>query len=144
MNQSFATTARKTSWVIAITVGIAFVLAIVLLGIAQSFPDSLDSGRIQIGDYSTTIAGAFSGGILEFLVASGAVTLCILAVLAAVIFATLAIMFAFGIIAGALLLSALLVALPLIVVGALIWRAARSKKTSPAIAAASASPSPQN
>jgi hypothetical protein len=125
MNRSFVTTLRATGLTIAVTVGVAFVLALIFLGIAQSFPETLGSGRIQWGDYSTTIAGAFSGGILEFLVASSVVTFGILAVIAAIIFTVIVMLLAVAVTAAALLLSALLVSLPLIAFGAAVWWAAR-------------------
>lgn len=128
MNRTLSTTLRTTALVAAVTVAIALVFALVLLTIAQFFPDELGSGRIQWGDHSTPLAGAFSSGILGFLIACGAVTLAVLIGFAAIVFAILVTAIALGATAGVLALLAIVVGLPLILLVSLGWWIARRNK----------------
>ncbi len=128
MNRTLSTALRTTALVTAVTVVVALVLALIILSVAQFFPDELGSGRIQWGDYSTPLAGAFSSGILGFLIACGAVTLAVLIGFAAIAFAIVVTALVLAATAGALTLSAIVVGLPLILLVALGWWLARRNK----------------
>ena len=133
MNRTLSTTLRTTASVTAVTVVIALVLALIILSVAQFFPDELGNGRIQWGDYSTPLAGAFSSGILGFLIACGAATLAVLIGFTAIIFAILITAVVLAATAGGLALSAIVVGLPLILLVALGWWLARRNKRHGAI-----------
>ena len=106
---------------VGITLAIAGFTAVVLLGIVQFLPEEFSSGRIQWGDYSTPLAGVFSGGFIEFVIAFAVVTLAVLVAALAVLIAVVVTALVLAVTAGALLLSAIVVALPLIVVVAFTW-----------------------
>jgi len=109
------------------TVGVAALLALIFLIAGQWFPGA-DSAHIRWGSHSTTLHGALSSGALEFLIAWAVITMAIL-------FAVGITLFVLAVTAFALGFSALFVALPLIVVGLLVWFVVRRSKTTPAIAA---------
>ena len=101
-------------------IAIAAALALALLAAAQLWPEA-GSARIQWGDHSTAVAGVFDGGWFEFAMVWTAITLAILLTVAAVLFA-------FTISAIALGIFALFMALPLIVIAAIIWWGGRRSR----------------
>lgn len=125
MNSSLPKPLRVSLIGVGITIAVAAFVAIVLLGIAQFLPEEFSSGRIQWGDYSTPLTGVFTGGFVEFMIAFAAVTFAVLIAVLAVLFAMMVTAVALGITAGALLLSAIVVGLPLILVAAVTWRVVR-------------------
>lgn len=133
MNASLAKTLRVILTATGVTVAVAAVTALALLGLAQFLPDELSHARIQWGDYSTGLTGVFSGGFVEFMIALGASTAGVLVAALAVLFAVLVTTFVLAVTAGALLLSAIVVGFPLIVVAAVVWwtvrRSARTRQT---------------
>lgn len=105
--------------VAAITIAAA--LALAMLGAAQRWPEA-GTARIQWGDHSTAVAGVFDSGWFEFAMAWAAITLAILLTVAAVLFA-------FTISAIALGIVALFMALPLIVIAAIVgWGVRRNRR----------------
>ena len=105
--------------VAAITIAAA--LALAMLGAAQRWPEA-GTARIQWGDHSTAVAGVFDSGWFEFAMAWAAITLAILLTVAAVLFA-------FTISAIALGTGALFMALPLIVIAAIVgWGVRRNRR----------------
>ena len=119
MNRTLRTTLITSLVVIAV----AAVLSLALLAAAQVWPDA-SSARIQWGDHSTALVGVFDGGWFEFAVAWAAITLAIL-------ISVVAILFAFTISAIALGTVALFMALPLIVIGLIVWWVVRLNRRDP-------------
>ena len=109
MNRKLRTTVIVSLAVIAI----AAALSLAVLAAAQLWPDA-GTARIQWGDHSTAVVGVFDGGWFEFAVAWAAITLAILV-------SVVAVLFAFTISAIALGTVALFMALPLIVIGFIVW-----------------------
>ena len=101
-------------------IAIAAALALALLAAAQLWPEA-GTARIQWGDHSTAVAGVFDSGWFEFAMAWAAITLAILLTVAAVLFA-------FTISAIALGIVALFMALPLIVIGSIVWGVVRHNR----------------
>ena len=106
-------TLRTTLIVSLVVIAVAAVLSLALLAAAQVWPDA-STARIQWGDHSTALVGVFDSGCVEFAVAWAAITLAIL-------ISMVAILFAFTISAIALGTVALFMALPLIVIGLIVW-----------------------
>ena len=104
---------RTTLIVSLVVIAIAAALSLALLGAAQLWPEA-GTARIQWGDHSTAVAGVFDSGWFEFAMAWAAITLAILLTVAAVLFA-------FTISAIALGTVALFMALPLIMIAAIVW-----------------------
>ena len=117
MNRTLRTALIASVAVIAI----AAALALALLAAAQLWPEA-GTARIQWGDHSTAVAGVFDSGWFEFAMAWAAITLAILLTVAAVLFA-------FTISAIALGIVALFMALPLIVIAAIVgWGVRRNRR----------------
>ena len=116
-------TLRTNSITILVVIAVAAVLSLALLAAAQVWPDA-SSARIQWGDHSTALVGVFDGGWFEFAVAWAAITLAIL-------ISVVAILFAFTISAIALGTVALFMALPLIVIGLIVWWVVRLNRRDP-------------
>lgn len=125
MNAGLAKVLRAIAITTGVTLAIASVIALALLGVAQMLPEELSHAHIQWGDYSTGLTGAFSGGFVEFLIALVAVTAGVLVAVLAVAFALLVTIFVLAVTAGALLFAAIVVGFPLIVVVAVVWWAVR-------------------
>lgn len=105
---------RRTTLIASfVVIAIAAALALALLAAAQLWPEA-GTARIQWGDHSTAVAGVFDSGWFEFALAWSAITLAILISVAAVVFAL-------SISAIALGTVALFMALPLIVIAAIVW-----------------------
>lgn len=98
---------------VGISIAVAALLAIILLGVAQFLPDEFSGGYVQWRDFATSLTGVFSGDFSQFMLTFAGVTLAILiAVLAAL----------FAMVVTALVLAAIIVGFPLIVVVAVTWR----------------------
>ena len=111
----------RTTMIISLAViAIAAALSLALLAAAQLWPDA-NTARIQWGDHSTAVVGVFDGGWFEFAVAWAAITLAILV-------SVVAVLFAFTISAIALATVALFMALPLIVIGLIVWWVVRHNR----------------
>ena len=115
-------TLRTTLIVSLLLIAVAAVLSVSLLAAAQLWPEA-SSARIQWGDHSTALVGVFDGGWFEFLVAWAAVTLAIL-------ISVVAVLVAFTVSAIALGTVALVMALPLILCGAIGWWLVRHNRLS--------------
>ena len=111
---------RTTVIVSLVVIAIAAALSLALLAAAQLWPDA-SAARIQWGDHSTAVVGVFDGGWFEFAVAWAAITLAILV-------SVVAVLFAFTISAIALGTVALFMALPLIVIGLIVWWVVRHNR----------------
>lgn len=106
-------TLRRTLISGLVMIAIAAALSLALLAAAQVWPDA-STARIQFGDQSTALVGVFDSGWFQFAVAWAAITLAIL-------ISVVAILFAFIISAIALGTVALFMALPLILIGLIVW-----------------------
>lgn len=95
------------------TVGVAALLALIFLIAGQWLPEA-GAAKIQWGSHSTTLHGALTSGVLEFLLAWAVITMAIL-------FAAAITLFVLSVTAFALGFSAVVVSLPLIVVGLVLW-----------------------
>ncbi len=113
-------TLRSTLIASIVVIAIAAALSLALLAAAQLWP-AASSARIQWGDHSTALAGVFDAGWFEFALAWAAITLAIL-------ISVVAILFAFTISAIALGTVALFMALPLILIGLVVWWAVRHNR----------------
>ncbi len=113
-------TLRNTLIVSLAMIAIAAALSLALLAAAQFWPDA-STARIQWGDHSTALVGVFDSGWFEFAVAWAAITLAIL-------ISVVAIMFAFTISAIVLGSVALFMALPLILMGLVVWWVVRHNR----------------
>ena len=102
---------------------IAAVVALALLAVGQFWPTA-STARIQWGEHSTALSNVFDSGLFEFTVAWAAITLAIL-------IAAAAILFAFTISAIALGTVALFMAIPLILIGLVVWWIARRSGRDP-------------
>ena len=111
---------RTTVIVSLVAIAIAAALSLAWLAAAQLWPDA-STARIQWGDHSTAVVGVFDGGWFEFAVAWAAITLAILV-------SVVAVLFAFTISAIALGTGALFMALPLIVIGFIVWWVVRHNR----------------
>ena len=111
---------RTTLIVSLVVIAIAAALSLALLATAQLWPDA-STARIQWGDHSTALVGLFDSGWFEFAVAWAAITLAILV-------SVVAVLFAFTISAIALGTGALFMALPLIVIGLIVWGVVRHNR----------------
>ena len=111
---------RTTLIVSLVVIAIAAALSLALLATAQLWPDA-STARIQWGDHSTALVGVFDSGWFEFAVAWAAITLAILV-------SVVAVLFAFTISAIALGTGALFMALPLIVIGFIVWWVVRHNR----------------
>ena len=111
---------RTTAIVSLVVIAIAAALSLALLATAQLWPDA-SAARIQWGDHSTALVGVFDSGWFEFAVAWAAITLAILV-------SVVAVLFAFTISAIALGTVALFMALPLIVIGLIVWWVVRHNR----------------
>ena len=119
MNRTLQTVLITCSVVIAI----AAALALVGLAASQLWP-ATSSARIQWGEHSTALANVFDSGVLEFMVAWAAVTLAILIAVAATVFALSL---------SAILLGgiAVMMGLPLILIGLFAWWMVRRNRRTP-------------
>ena len=113
-------TLRSTLIVSLVVIAIAAALFLALLAAAQLWPDA-STARIQLGDHSTALVGVFDSGWFEFAFAWAAITL-------AVLISVVAILFAFTISAIALGTVALFMALPLILIGLVVWWVVRHNR----------------
>lgn len=133
MNGSLPKPLRTSLIAIGITIAVAALVAMMLLGVAQFLPEEFSSGYIHWGDYSTPLTGVFSGGFVEFVIAFAAITLAVLIAVFAVLFAMVVTAVVLAVTAAALLLSAVVVGFPLIVVVAVTWwvvrRSSRQRQT---------------
>ena len=133
MNGSLPKPLRTSLIAIGITIAVAALVAMMLLGVAQFLPEEFSSGHIHWGDYSTPLTGVFSGGFVEFVIAFAAITLAVLIAVFAVLFAMVVTAVVLAVTAAALLLSAVVVGFPLIVVVAVTWwvvrRSSRQRQT---------------
>lgn len=133
MNGSLPKPLRTSLIAIGITIAVAALVAMMLLGVAQFLPEEFSSGHIHWGDYSTPLTGVFSGGFVEFVIAFAAITLAVLIAVFAVLFAMVVTAVVLAVTAAALLLSAVVVGFPLIVVVAVTWwvvrRSPRQRQT---------------
>ena len=111
---------RTTVIVSLVVIAIAAALSLAFLAAAQLWPEA-GTARIQWGDHSTAVVGVFDGGWFEFAVAWAAITLAILV-------SVVAVLFAFTISAIALGTVALFMALPLIVIGLIVWGVVRHNR----------------
>ena len=116
MNRKLRTALITTMSVIAV----AAIIALALLTAGQFWPEA-STARIQWGDHSTALSTVFDSGAFEFTIAWGAITLAILVAVAAVLFA-------FTISAIALGTVALFMAVPMIVIGLIVWWVVRHNR----------------
>lgn len=116
-----------------VVVAVAAALSLALLVAAQWWPVA-NSAHIRWGDRSTALSGAFDSGVFEFMIAWAAITLAILISIAAILFAFTISAIAFGTVA-------LFMALPMIVIAACVWWAARRNRRTPGLH--DVTPSPQ-
>lgn len=121
MNVSLAKPLRAFLIAVGITIAVAALVAIVVLGVAQFLPEEFSDGYIQWGDYSTPVTAVFSGGFIEFLIAFAGVTLAVLIAVLAMLFAMVVTALVLAATAIALVLAAMVVGFPLIVVVAVAW-----------------------
>lgn len=117
MNTTVRSTLRITLRVAIVTVVIAALIALGLLVAAQFWPEA-SNARIQWGDHSTRLNGVFSDGIFAGLLAWGLMTMAIL-------LGVLITLFALTVTAVALGAAGLALALPLIIIVAIVWFVAR-------------------
>lgn len=94
-------------------ISIAAAIALALLAASQFWPEA-STARIQWGSHSTALSTVFDSGLFEFAIAWAAITLAILIVV-------VAIFFAFTISAIALGTVAVFMAIPMILIGLLVW-----------------------
>lgn len=136
MNRSVSKPFRTLLVGVGISIAAAAFIALALLAGAQFLPDEFSNGRIQWGDYSTPMSGVFSGGVIEFVIAFGAVTVAVLIAVFALLFAMVVMGLVLAFMAGALLVCATVIASPLIAVVAVTWwLVRRSSRQRPAAAA---------
>ena len=132
MNAIRAKPLRTVVVTVGITIAIAAIVAMVLLGVAQLFPEELGGAHIHWGAYSTPLTGVFSGGFVEFVIAFAAVTLAVLIAVFAALFAMVVTALVLAVTACSLVLAAIVVGFPLIVVVAVTWwivhRSARQRQ----------------
>ena len=114
-------------------IAIAATVALVLLIIGQFAPIS-DSAHIRWGEHSTSLSGVFSGSVTSFLLAWGIVTLGVLVAVAAIAFALVITLFALVVTAAAMAASTLLVSLPLLIIGGLVFWLVRRNKSATTLA----------
>lgn len=113
MNSTVRSTLRITLRVAIVTVVVAALIALGLLIAAQFWPEA-SNARIQWGDHSTQLNDAFSNGIFTGLLAWGLMTMGIL-------LGILITLFALTVTAVALGATGVALALPLIIIVAIVW-----------------------
>jgi len=113
MDTALRSTLRTTLRVAIVTVAIAAVIALGLIIAAQFWPEA-SNARIQWGDHSTRLSGVFSDGIFSGLFAWGLMTMAIL-------LGVLITLFALTVTAVALGAAGVALALPLIIIVAIVW-----------------------
>ncbi len=118
---------RTTLRVTVGTLVVAALLALTFLIVAQSWPGA-GNAHIQWYGHATPLDSVFDHGTGQFLLAWGAVTLGMLIMIAAIIFAIVVSVMAFAFTGIALGATALLLALPLIIVAAIVWFVVRQSE----------------
>ena len=117
---------RATLLACLAVVAVAAAIALLILLLGQDSPE-IGRARIQWGEQGTTLSAALNGTAIEFMLAWAAVTLAILIALAVTLFVLTTV-------AAALALSALATALPLLVIGGIVWWVVRRNQRSSALA----------
>ena len=128
MNRTLPNPLRTTLIVIAGVAAIAAALALGFLGVAQWLPEGISSGRIQWDDHSVVLTNAFSGGIVDFILALGVTTLAVLIAFAAIVFAATVTVIVLTITAGALALVTAIICLPFLLILGIVWWVVRRNK----------------
>lgn len=123
MNRTLRNHFRTALITCFVVVAIAAALALVGLATSQLWPEA-GSARIQWGEHSTALVNVFDSGVLEFMFAWAAITLAILIAVAATLFAlTLTALLLGGI--------AVMMGLPLILIGLAVWWTLRRNRRAP-------------
>jgi hypothetical protein len=123
MNIAVRTTLRMAFRIAVATLAVAAIAALCVLIAAQFWPEA-SNARIQWGEHSTHLNGVFSDGIFTGLLVWGLMTIAIL-------LGVLITLFALTVTAVALGATGLALALPLIIIVAIVWFIARrSQRTS--------------
>ena len=117
---------RATLLACLAVVAVAAAVALLILLLGQGLTE-VGRARIQWGEQGTTLSAALNGTAIEFMLAWTAVTLFILIVLAVGLFVL-------ATVAAALALSALATALPLLVIGGIVWWVVHRSQRSSALA----------
>ena len=117
MNSTLRNILRATLRVTVVAVASAALIALAILIAAQFWPEA-SNAHIRWGDHSTQLNGVFSDGVFAGLFAWGLMTMGIL-------LGVLITLFALTVTAVALGATGLALALPLIVIVAIVWFVAR-------------------
>ncbi len=128
MNRTLPQALRITLIVSVVVVAISAALALAFLGVAQWLPDEISSGRIQWDDHTVVLSNAFSGGMINFMVAFALMTLAMLITIAAVVFSVVVTAISLAAAVAALLLAACVVGFPLLLIGGIVWLVVRRNK----------------
>ena len=128
MNRTLSQALRITLIVSVVVVAISAALALAFLGVAQWLPDEISSGRIQWDDHTVVLSNAFSGGMINFMVAFALMTLAMLITVAAVVFSVVVTAISLAAAVAALLLAACVVGFPFLLIGGIVWLVVRRNK----------------
>ena len=128
MNRTLAQALRITLIVSVVVVAISAALALAFLGVAQWLPNEISSGRIQWDDHTVVLSNAFSGGMINIMVAFALMTLAMLITVAAVVFSVVVTAISLAAAVAALLLAACVVGFPFLLIGGIVWLVVRRNK----------------